>query len=120
MEGTKPKKQLTDKQRAGLAKGLEALRAKREAMKKQKETEEISSVEDVEESQKEVPVPKPVDYVPMSEFHKFKDDLLSTLQKPVQSSAPPVIPIQPPVPAPLPPITKVVSGSELLDRIFFR
>lgn len=111
------KRQLSEKQKAGLAKGLEVLRAKREALKKEKEARKAflksggvppNPSESPAAPPASAPAPAPA-YVSASEFGKFKEEIMSALK--------PTTPA--PIPAPALPSTRVITGSELLDRIFF-
>jgi hypothetical protein len=141
VEEPKKKREMSDKQRENLSKGMAALKAKREA-KSKKESEEVP------ESVPEVPkpvvpeVPKPVvpevptpqvlepvkekkerkprvvkNYLTTEDFNSFKNELLTTIKKPDTpiSTTKPIIQQQ---------IIKetvkerVISGRELLDKLF--
>jgi hypothetical protein len=137
----KKKKEISDKQRENLSKGMAILKAKREAKSKQPD------VEDVEPSPPPViapvvaPVVAPVAPVAVAEqpkkerkprvvknflttedFNSFKSELLSSLKPNVN------VPQQEykPIVQPVVPVTqsilkeRVISGSELLNKIFFK
>ena len=110
METTKPKRILSEKQKANLAKGLASLKAKREAKKSEIKSIEIDDEPDVKlpepepvkivkikpESEpvkiKPEPIPVkvkedalphlPIKYLTKEDLHEFKNDLLSTLYPP--------------------------------------
>ena len=140
---------ISEATREALKKGFEALKAKREAAKKEKEAKkaEVMKNDHVEEVKKEVtnevknsnepsgiitpletPAPSKPKRVRMktvskTEFLSFKDDILSVIDKKLGSSiAPPPMPAPPPVPvvAPTPVVERVLSGNELLNKIFFK
>jgi hypothetical protein len=147
MESTeeKPKKKvgapkgriMTEAQREGLKKGFEALKAKREALKAEKEAKKLPVAEKKEELPvnnqviTEAPAVKPLDTPPalviakktrnripavkINDFEAFKNDIYSKLSLPVVApvSVAPVAPVAP-VAAP-----HVLSGSALLNKIFF-
>lgn len=136
----KPKKERTPAQKEATAKALSILRSKREAQKKQQEEEVAGVEEDKKEAVmtakkeqqkakklvntlKAVP-PEQSPYVTATDFQKFKSEILTTL-KPVE---PKIIekPVERIVEKPVEktivkevPINRIVSGNELLDRIFF-
>ena len=120
----KAKRAMSEKQKAGLSLGLAALKAKREQIKRERE-EAAAKQQQTEAPPAAVtsaPVPATAapaaaapSYVSAHDFSKFRDEVLQVL-KPAAAT---------PLPVPLPKVepqvqTKVVSGSELLDRIFFR
>jgi hypothetical protein len=140
---------ISEATREALKKGFEALKAKREAIKKDKEAKkEVIKQEVVMNEVKnsnepvapvvplETPTPiKPkrdrMKTVSKNEFITFKDDILQAIDKrfapPVinepKISAPitPVVEIAPPpVEVKVSPIERVVSGNELLNKIFFK
>lgn len=136
----KPKKERSPAQKAATAKALEILRSKREANRKAQE-EEVAEVE--EEKKTEVIKAKTerakakklvntlraaeeVPYLTMSDFEKFKAEMMTSIkpvapvekvvekviEKPVEKTVIREVPVQKEV-------VKIVSGNELLDRIFF-
>ncbi len=141
VEEPKKKKELSDKQRENLSKGMAALKAKREAKAKKESTETAESVPEV--STPEVPTPevsKPVvpevstpqvlepvkkerkprvvkNYLTTEDFNSFKNELLTSIKTPntPNSTTKPIVQQQ---------IIKetvkerVISGRELLDRLF--
>ena len=128
---------MTDAQREGLKKGFEALKAKREALKAEKEAKKLPVVEKKEELPvnnqviTEPPAVKALDIPPalviakktrnrtpavkINDFEAFKNDIYSKLSIPV--SAPVVA--APVVAAPVVAVPQVLSGSALLNKIFF-
>jgi len=130
----KPKKERSEKQKAATAKALDILRAKREANRKAQE-EEVAEVQ--EEKKAEVIKAKTekqkakklvntlsqaqeVPFVTRNDFDSFKNDILSQLKP---SNKEPTI-VEKIVEKPVEKTivresVRVVSGNELLDRIFF-
>lgn len=130
----KKKKEISEAQRMNLAKGMAALKAKREAK---------SKAEDVHVEQPVVPPPSPVaapvspvaeptqpkkerkprvvkNYLTTEDFNSFKSELLTSL-KPSVPSAPQTVIQREVVPVAQPVIKeRVISGRELLDKIFFK
>ena len=140
---------ISEATREALKKGFEVLKAKREAAKKEKEAKkaaEVMKTEAVEEVKKEVmnevknsnepvgtsipletPAPSKPKRVRMktvskTEFLSFKDDILSVIDKkltPIPSViAPPPASVVEQRPAPV--VERVLSGNELLNKIFFK
>ena len=135
----KPKKERSPAQQAATAKALDILRAKRDAQKKAQE-EEVAGLD--EEKKAEAIKTKTerhkakkiintlsrsdeVPYITKSDFESFKNEFM-TLHKPAP------VPQAPVVVAPPPPVVervvekpivketvRILSGNELLDRIFF-
>lgn len=130
----KPKKVISDKQRESLRKGVEVLRAKREANKLAKEAKPVVPVtppspvdSGLKETPKEIPKKKynktPV--VSKNEFNDFRTEVLgllksSSMYQPVHHTTP-VAPQATPVVTQAPPVENVryLSSSELLNQIFF-
>jgi len=140
---TKPKKERSPAQKEATAKALSILRAKREAQRKQQE-EEVAGVEEdkkeeVLKAKKEqqkgkkivsalrtVP-PEQSPYITTTDFEKFKSEILTTL-KPTEKVVEKVVekPIERIIEKPVEKtivkevaVNRVISGNELLDRIFF-
>jgi hypothetical protein len=136
----KKKKELSDKQRENLSKGMAVLKAKREAKSKKEEVEV-----EVESTPEPVVAPPPIapppvahvvkkerkprvvkNYLTTEDFNSFKSELLTSLKpNSVQQEYKPVAPIIQPVSVPSavaqPQIKeRVISGRELLDKIFFK
>ena len=135
---------ISDATREALKKGFEVLKAKREAAKKEKEAkkaEEVMkepAVEEVKNSNEPVGTTIPLETpaigkpkrvrmktVSKTEFLSFKDDILSVIDKKLgYSIAPPPMPAPPPVavaaPVAAPVVERVLSGNELLNKIFFK
>lgn len=141
VEQPKKKREITDKQRENLAKGMAILKMKREN-KSKKDDEEV--VEPVAPPPPPVvapppPPPQPIvpplaikeslprkprvvkNYLTTDDFNSFKNELLGSLKNPNTVKVPEVI-IQQQAPQVIKEIVKerVVSGRELLDRIFFK
>ena len=135
--GAQPGRVMTDAQREGLKKGFEALKAKREAVKAEKEGKKTSlpkpeELPIINLPITEAPANKPlVNEVPMviekvlpakktrnrvpavskNDFEAFKNDLYSKIQQqPV---------IQPVIQKPAEEVKQLLSGSALLNKIFF-
>jgi hypothetical protein len=128
---------VSEKTREALKKGFEVLKAKREAKKKEKEealkkaAEVISEVKISNEPVATVaplitpPPSKPprqrMKTVSKTDFLSFKDDILSILDKkmsapiPVPSVVPSVVPA-----VQVPSVPAVLSGNDLLNKIFFK
>lgn len=141
----KKKKELSDKQKENLAKGMAILKAKREA-KSKKEDQEQPEVKEAPVAVAPVAVapvvqepvvkkerkPRVVkNYLTTEDFNSFKNELLTTLKKPEIEMPPPSAVPNLPVPHAIPvnntpqvikEIVKerVISGRELLDKIFFK
>jgi hypothetical protein len=125
---TKKKRVMSDAQREGLKKGLEALKAKREAKAKAKEeakakleqpiAEAIQPIQPIEPINNQSPTTQPLvkkrDRVPkvnVADFAKFKEDVIQNLSQ-IKTVPPPVV--QEKV------VEKQVylTGSDLLNKIF--
>ena len=125
---TKKKREMSEAQREGLKKGLEALKAKREAKAKEKEeakakleqpiAEAIKPIQPIEPIKDQSPVisslVKKRDRAPkvnVADFAKFKEDVIQNLTQ-IKTVPPPVV------------HEKVVekqvylTGSDLLNKIF--
>lgn len=136
---TKVKRPQTEKQKQNFQKALTALKAKRETLKKAQEEEaemlkaekdevalqrkQAEAYEKAKVSKKKRPAPPA--YITAAELEKFKLELLDSMkpvkvikevevEKVVEKVKPVVVEkvIEKPT-------TKVISGNELLDRIFF-
>lgn len=137
----KPKKERSPAQQAATAKALDILRAKRDAQRKAQE-EEVAEVQ--EEKKAEVIKAKvekqkakklvstlsraeEVPYITRNDFDAFKNDILTQLKPKEVAPAPVVervvekpVPVEKTVIREVPKeVVRVVSGNELLDRIFF-
>ena len=135
----KPKRVVTEKQRDNLRKGMEALKARREALRKQHEEEATNNIP--EPSLKEKPPNQPPEVKPIirekkkklniDDFNNFKNEILANLkpterivevEKPIERVVEKFIdrPVDRVVERIVEkPINRVISGSELLDRLFF-
>ena len=144
------KKEISDKQKENLAKGMAILKAKREAKAKKEDQEVVEAPAPVQPSATLAPQapPMPVketisptepvvkkerkprvvkNYLTTEDFNSFKNELLGTLKK----SEPVIPPIIPNLAPPIVPVSntpqvvkeiikeRVISGRELLDKIFF-
>ena len=140
-EAPKKKREITDKQRENLSKGMAILKAKRESKaKKDDETPELPPTP-VAPPPAPPPPPTPVappppeqpkvvkerkprvvkNYLTTEDFNSFKSELLTSLRpnKDPQQQERYVAPI-PPTPSAAPATKeRVISGSELLNKIFF-
>jgi hypothetical protein len=142
----KKKKELSDKQRENLSKGMAVLKAKREAKSKKEEVEvEVESTPEPVVAPPPVAPPPVADvlaqpavvkkerkprvvknYLTTEDFNSFKSELLTSLKpNSVQQEYKPVASIIQPVSVPSavaqPQIKeRVISGRELLDKIFFK
>lgn len=144
-----PKRELTEKQRSNLQKGMAALKAKREALRSEQEKDSTQPEDDAPPPQQKAPRPqarpKPTPSQPIQEiaqikptppppvrerktkksvsfedFNNFKNELLSSVK---QTERPVVTErvIEKPVERVVEKATvKYLSGSELLDNLFFR
>jgi hypothetical protein len=142
----KKKREMSDKQKENLAKGMAILKAKREAKSKKEEVEEalpppvFSPQAPVKETPSVSFAPEPVaekpkkerkprvakNYLTTDDFNNFKNELFTTLKP--QASAP-VERVKEVIVKEVPVITpqivketvkeRVISGRELLDRLFF-
>lgn len=140
MEGKRP---ISEKQRDNLRKGMAVLKAKREALRRQQE-EEATNIS--EPSVKEKPPNQPPEVKPIvrekkkknlsvDDFNNFKNELLTSMKPSVQIVEKPIEKIvevekvvEKFVDRPVDrvvekivekPVNRVISGSELLDRLFF-
>jgi len=139
----KKKREISDAQRANLAKGMAALKAKRDAKSKVVE-EEVPEAEPVKQTPPITPVPEaaPIvkqkreykprvvkNYLTAEDFNSFKSELFTSLKREPVNVQPQPQP-QPPTPVVVketivqPQVIKevvkerVISGRELLDKIF--
>lgn len=137
----KKKREMSEKQKENLAKGMAILKAKREAKSKKEDSEqEVQEVKVVEPPKPVVPIVTPVvqeiaapvvkkerkprvvkNYLTTDDFNSFKNELLGSLKKPEPVISPPVIVPVTQTPQVIKEIVKerVISGRELLDKIFF-
>ena len=135
----KPKRVVTEKQRDNLRKGMEALKARREALRKQQEEEATNNIP--EPFVKEKPPNQPPEVKPIvrekkkklniDDFNNFKNEILANLkpterivevEKPVERVVEKFVdrPVDRVVERIIEkPVNRVISGSELLDRLFF-
>jgi hypothetical protein len=146
MEGIKttaPKKRVqTEKQKENFQKALSALKQKRESQKKaqEEEAEMLKAEKDelkIQEKQRErfekakyqkKKLPPPTErptYITAAELQKFKLEMLDIV-KPVKVVKEREVEVEKVVEKPVvvekvveKPMTKIISGNELLDRIFF-
>jgi hypothetical protein len=135
----KPKKAISDKQRENLQKGMAILKAKREALRKQQEEEATNNIPEPSVKEKppnEAPPVKPIvrekkKKLSVDDFNNFKSELLTSLkpserivevEKPVEKIVEKFVdrPVDRIVERIVEkPVNRVISGSELLDRLFF-
>jgi hypothetical protein len=135
----KPKKAISDKQRENLQKGMAILKAKREALRKQQEEEATNNIPEPSVKEKppnDAPPVKPIvrekkKKLSVDDFNNFKTELLTSLkpserivevEKPVEKIVEKFIdrPVDRIVERIVEkPVNRVISGSELLDRLFF-
>lgn len=140
-----PKKPQTEKQKAATQKMLESLKAKREAQKKAQEAEaemlkaekdelkiqarQRERLEKAKLQKKKLPPPseRPV-YITGAELQKFKLEMLDLVGKPQKIVKEREVEVEKVVTKEVPvmiekiiekPTTRVISGNDLLDRIFF-
>jgi hypothetical protein len=134
---SKKKREISDVQRANLAKGMAALKAKREAKSKVVEAPEP----DVQEKEVPKPIAPPVvvapppapvqevkprkprvvkNYLTTDDFNSFRNELFTSLKKPEPQMSVPHVPVRetPPVTIVQPIKERVITGRELLDKIF--
>jgi len=135
----KPKKAISDKQRENLQKGMAILKAKREALRRQQEDEATNNIPEPSVKEKppnDAPPVKPIvrekkKKLSIDDFNNFKSELLTTLkpserivEKPIEK----IVEVEKFVDRPVDriverivekPVNRVISGSELLDRLFF-
>jgi hypothetical protein len=135
----KPKRVISEQQRNNLKKGMAALKAKREGLRKEQE-EDASDVKPVEHVPAPAPAPTPVvapvpevkvkraytkqpkkESVGIEEFNNFKNELLGRLQpkEVIKEVSVEKIVDRPVVTEKLVEREKFLSGSELINRIFF-
>ncbi len=142
VEQPKKKREITDKQRENLAKGMAILKMKRENKSKKDDEEVVEPVAPPPPPPVVAPPPPPPqpivpplaikeslprksrvvkNYLTTDDFNSFKNELLGSLKNPNTVKVPEVI-IQQQAPQVIKEIVKerVVSGRELLDRIFFK
>jgi len=135
----KPKKAISDKQRENLQKGMAILKAKREALRKQQEEEATNNIPEPSVKEKppnDAPPVKPIvrekkKKLSVDDFNNFKSELLTSLkpserivevEKPVEKIVEKFVdrPVDRIVERIVEkPVNSVISGSELLDRLFF-
>jgi hypothetical protein len=135
----KPKRVVTEKQRDNLRKGMEALKARRDALRKQQEEEATNNIPEPSVKEKppnDAPAVKPIvrekkKKLSIDDFNNFKNEILTNLkpserivevEKPVEKIVEKFVdrPIDRIVERIVEkPINRVISGSELLDRLFF-
>ena len=136
---------MTDAQREGLKKGFEALKLRREALKKEKEDKNVplTNTKPITEplptnnlpvANKELVNPAPtlipkktrnrVPALSRDDFNDFKREILNGLRpqpQPQVQPSPIVVEASQPQPQPQPKaeIPKIISGHDLLNKIFF-
>jgi hypothetical protein len=131
----KEKRVISDKQRDNLKKGMAALKAKREGLRKEQEEESAAPVPankdpapvavapvvlaTTEVKSKRTYKPKK-ESVGLEEFNNFKNELLGKLQPTVKEVSVEKIVDRPVVTEKVVEREKFISGSELLNRIFFK
>ena len=141
MEGKRP---ISEKQRDNLRKGMAILKAKREALRKEQEQEATSNIPEPSVKEKppnNPPEPKPIvrekkkKNVSIDDFNNFKNELLTSMkpserivEKPIEKIVEVEKVVEKFVDRPVDrvvekiiekPVNRVISGSELLDRLFF-
>jgi hypothetical protein len=134
----KEKRVMSDKQRDNLKKGMAALKAKREGLRKEQEEESAAPVPAPANKDPVAPAPvapvvlattevkskrtyKPKkESVGLEEFNNFKNELLGKLQPTVKEVSVEKIVDRPVVTEKVVEREKFISGSELLNRIFFK
>jgi hypothetical protein len=135
----KPKRVVTEKQRDNLRKGMEALKARREALRKQQEEEATNNIPEPSVKEKppnDAPPLKPIvrekkKKLSIDDFNNFKNEILTNLkpserivevEKPIEKIVEKFVdrPVDRIVERIVEkPVNRVISGSELLDRLFF-
>ncbi len=135
----KPKRVVTEKQRDNLRKGMEALKARREALRKQQEEEATNNIPEPSVKEKppnDAPPVKPIvrekkKKLSIDDFNNFKNEILTSLkpserivevEKPIEKIVEKFVdrPVDRIVERIVEkPVNRVISGSELLDRLFF-
>jgi len=135
----KPKRVVTEKQRDNLRKGMEALKARREALRKQQEEEATNNIPEPSVKEKppnDAPPVKPIvrekkKKLSIDDFNNFKNEILTNLkpserivevEKPIEKIVEKFVdrPVDRIVERIVEkPVNRVISGSELLDRLFF-
>lgn len=140
------KKPATPAQKEAITKALSALKAKREALRKQQEEEEANTTEEQRQiklkekyekaKQQKKKLPPAPSYITTEEFRSFKDEILRAMPKEVYKAveiervekkeppkkqvveeSKPVVSAPPPVSI-MPPVQKVLTGHDLLDKVF--
>ena len=141
------KKPATPAQKAAITKALDALKVKREALRKQQEEEEANFTEEQKQiklkekyekaKQYKKKLPPAPSYVTVAELKNFKDEILRAMPKEVykaveierkveapkpkleqpQIEQKQVVSLPPPAPI-APPVQKILTGHELLDKVF--
>lgn len=135
----KPKRVVTEKQRDNLRKGMEALKARREGLRKQQEEEATNNIPEPSVKEKppnDAPPVKPIvrekkKKLSIDDFNNFKNEILTNLkpserivevEKPIEKIVEKFVdrPVDRVVERIIEkPVNRVISGSELLDRLFF-
>jgi len=135
VDPVKPKRVISEQQRNNLKKGMAALKAKREGLRKEQE-EDASDVKPVEHVPAPAPVVAPVpqekvkrvytkqpkkESVGIEEFNNFKNELLGRLQpkEVIKEVSVEKIVDRPVITEKVVEREKFLSGSELINRIFF-
>lgn len=135
VEEPKKKKEISEAQRANLAKGMAALKAKRDARTKKEVAEEEEAPPPAPAPVPVVPVAAPVapevkrerkprvvkNYLTTEDFNSFRNELLTSFKKPEVQASSVVAPVREIPPIIVQPLIKerLISGRELLDKIFF-
>jgi hypothetical protein len=133
----KKKKEISEAQRANLAKGMAALKAKRDARTKKEVAEEeapppvsvpapapapVAPVAPVAPEVKRERKPRVAkNYLTTEDFNSFRNELLTSFKKPEIQTPSFVAPVRDIPPIIVQPLIKerLISGRELLDKIFF-
>jgi hypothetical protein len=136
---------ISEATREALKKGFEKLKSIREAKKKEKEEKALQVMKEAEVKKEVlnsnepvaavVPLETPASSKPKrqrmktvskNEFLTFKDDILKVIDGKlsvnsvkVEAPVPAPVAVPPPAPAPVPVVEKVLSGNDLLNKIFF-
>lgn len=139
------KKPATPAQKEAITKALSALKTKREALRKQQEEEEANITEEQRQiklkekyekaKQQKKKLPPAPSYITTEEFRSFKDEILRAMPKEVYKAVEierkepvvskkhvveePKVVLPPPQPiSVMPPVQKVLTGHDLLDKVF--
>jgi hypothetical protein len=137
-EAPKKKREISDKQRENLSKGMAILKAKRES--KAKKDDEPAELPPTPVAPAPAPPPAPApappppeqpkvvkerkprvvkNYLTTEDFNSFKSELLTSLRPNKDPQERYVAPTPTPSAAPSTTKERVISGSELLNKIFF-